>query len=354
MSKIFILASQAAAWQYRQLVEREDGNSLVLNNSTGSSVSLTGLEIPGQGQGTERDLVNRGTSPVKLLANNAEALSVYRFSETATIEAGGSIRIFHNGANWEVSQTIAADSPNAVGMPSGALRDAVPTPFYVPSIPAAYQVLVAPAANTKALVYGTSAANPTAGAIGITPRIIYPGAIDRRVNALVSVAANSGNRPAIVVVVEAGETFGITPSAPGLSAWGVAAILPSTSGWKMPKLTTFIAGDNTLYQVPAGKIAHVFSLAGTNGPILGENRIQQYTNDSGGAVTVRWAYVPNGATTDLAVHALNGVGTSIANAGISQVSHMPSIMQAGDKIVVNTSANTAGQWAGMVIYETDA
>lgn len=106
MSTVFILQSQQSAWQLRPLIAAEPGAgnraTLILNNSSGGSVSLTGLEIIGQGEGNSYTILNIGTDPVELLANNTESIIANRFADAATIAADKSVRIYYNGLRWEI------------------------------------------------------------------------------------------------------------------------------------------------------------------------------------------------------------------------------------------------------------
>ena len=103
---IFILQSQQAAWHSRSLIVQEPGagndNTLVLDNSSGSSVSLTGLEIIGQQSGNTLNVLNRGSDAIILLPNNTESIAANRFADNATIAADTSARLYYNGLKWEL------------------------------------------------------------------------------------------------------------------------------------------------------------------------------------------------------------------------------------------------------------
>lgn len=105
MSNVYILESQQLAWRQRPLIEAEPGSgnnhTLVLRNSSGAPVALTGLEIIGQQRGNTYDVLNRGTDPIYLLPDNTESIESNQFADGATIPDDGSVRLYYNGLNWE-------------------------------------------------------------------------------------------------------------------------------------------------------------------------------------------------------------------------------------------------------------
>jgi hypothetical protein len=122
MSDLYILKSQQAAWYGKTMIEAEPGaqndNTLVLNNSSGSPVSLTGLDAIGLYGGRTHDVLNRGTDPIELLKHIGEAPAAFRFADAAVIPANGSLRIYYNGTRWEVLTASFAVPGDPVGTPN--------------------------------------------------------------------------------------------------------------------------------------------------------------------------------------------------------------------------------------------
>ena len=104
MSTATMSASSAAAWAGKSLVDASKSEKLgqvVLNNNLGATHSVAGLETPTQSDGAVIDVINRGASPVILAANDTAAAVKDRFASAMTIPAGGKVRLFYNGLNWE-------------------------------------------------------------------------------------------------------------------------------------------------------------------------------------------------------------------------------------------------------------
>jgi len=122
MSDLYILKSQQAAWYGKTMIEAEPGaqndNTLVLNNSSGSPVSLTGFDPIGVYEGRTHDVLNRGTDPIELLAFNTESQTAFQFADAAMIAANGSLRLYYNGLRWEVLTSSFAVPGDPVGTPN--------------------------------------------------------------------------------------------------------------------------------------------------------------------------------------------------------------------------------------------
>lgn len=290
------------------------------------------------------------TLPGTCRAAVAKEAIVYKYTSSATQPSGLYTCKLDN--QWEL-QAAGRNAVPSVGLvPQSAFAGTIAN-YDFTNQAASQRLLYTAPANTKALVFGITLANPTAGAIGYLPQIVYAGPSTKRINnAASSVSANSATGLGMAYVLEPGESASITPAGAGLSLFGSVLVLPATSGWKSPTLNTFVNGDNLIYQVPGGKIAYVLGIANNGVPTINTVGNLQYTNDSGGSSTVRVAFVPNGETLDWAIHALNGVGTATATGSQLRVDRIPPILSAGDRIYVASTTATAGQWAAMTVYET--
>ena len=118
MSNVFILEAHQVDWQTRSLIYAEPGagnnRALILDNSLGKSVSLTGLEIIGQQEGMALDVMNRGTDPIELLPNNNESLTAHQFADSIAVGPDSSVRLYYNGLRWESLQGQVGDTIEGV------------------------------------------------------------------------------------------------------------------------------------------------------------------------------------------------------------------------------------------------
>lgn len=138
-----------------------------------------------------------------------------------------------------------------------------------------------------------------------------------------------------------GETIGVRFSGtPDIN------VFPSIIEFEAPRLKlinfeAFAVGDNTVYTVPAGKRALLFSRGfwSTTSPTLSVGAL--FINISGGAVTASFYIVPLGQTPGINYQA--GPTGSISNNTLSTVVFPSTVLQAGDFIVVNTSSASVGQ-----------
>jgi len=139
-----------------------------------------------------------------------------------------------------------------------------------------------------------------------------------------------------IVIFDAGETVAINTAANGLNATISAVVFPATIPAKTAKVFTVVAGDNVVYTCPVGKQAV---------PFLGSMMLPQRTpnlvsiNRSGISQTYIYYLVPNGGST--------GPGNRLAwrtNLGNNaSLGSGYSVLNAGDSVVINCSANTSGQ-----------
>ncbi len=96
-------ASSASAWSGKSLVDNtytERPGQIVLNNNLGALHSVAGLNA-NQSLGDVFDVMNRGTAPLVIAAEDTAAAAHNRFVSAINIPAGGKARIFYNGTRWE-------------------------------------------------------------------------------------------------------------------------------------------------------------------------------------------------------------------------------------------------------------
>lgn len=127
-----------------------------------------------------------------------------------------------------------------------------------------------------------------------------------------------------------------------------------------PLLTSFVAGDNTLYTCPTGYQAIPINLETSfaylpgslnNKPFINCNSLLNYFNTSGATRTLTIYSVPNGGSPSSTNATWSG--TRINNAqpvdGVNIFSFP--IMTAGDSCVINTDSNASGQIAWLTLWE---
>lgn len=156
--------------------------------------------------------------------------------------------------------------------------------------------------------------------------------------------------PSLQIILEPGEICSVTvgTTASALNYGFPILEFDSSSTFRTVKLLSLSSGNNTLYTCPANTKAFILdsnlAIGTTNGQI-------NYYNASGGSLTVQ-AYIVNsggsqGTTNSTSTAA--SVGTGAFQAFLTS-----SNLNAGDFIVINTSAATATQVAWVNILEGPA
>lgn len=203
-------------------------------------------------------------------------------------------------------------------------------------------------ANRAAVVFSLTVANFGANNPTYFPQF-KTGGTYYQIAAGVAVGATPQN--AIVVNVttlflSAGEILSLNANATGMSAWfSVIEFDSATTNITRGLITTLSNGNNTLYTVPAGKTSRFMPRIGvaTAANLLGG--AISIANNSGGALTYICYAVPSGGSTGVTNEfnsaSITNLGTALHDGNLS----------AGDFIVVNTSAGTAGQTAWVVVIE---
>lgn len=172
--------------------------------------------------------------------------------------------------------------------------------------------------------------------------------------ATASVVNNTGISKSSHYILEAGETIAVniagTPGQP-CNVWGGVWEFDNTSNLRSSKITTFIAGDNTVYTVPAGKTATL--LPNTFTPCSGASGTLSYGNLSGtpGVTqrTILFNLVPSGGTPGSTNQIIPS--TTVANPSASTPTCVGLTMASGDFVSINSDSNAAGQFAFVTVVE---
>jgi hypothetical protein len=149
-------------------------------------------------------------------------------------------------------------------------------------------------------------------------------------------------------ILEAGETIAINADHQPCNVWGGVFEFDNTSNLKSGKITTFIAGDNTVYTVPNGKTAIV--LPNTFTPCNGAAGTFSYGNLSGGTRTVTFNLVNNGGTPGT-TNQIAASGSVLSPNTTFNPTSVGLTMAAGDFFSINSDANTAGQFGFVTVVE---
>lgn len=171
------------------------------------------------------------------------------------------------------------------------------------------------------------------------------GGVYYQIGAATSTNPNVNSPITIGFVLDPGETFAIhVGTASVLNIFGIFVEYDSTVGLRTAKLTSFINGDNVLYQCPAN--LHAVPLNPTAPWSTFSN--YGYFNGSASTIAVNSFFVPNGqtsgATTRFRAQASIAPGVGLGPNTLFS-------MTAGDKIVVNTDHTDTGQIAYITILE---
>jgi hypothetical protein len=148
-------------------------------------------------------------------------------------------------------------------------------------------------------------------------------------------------------VFEAGEIVSANTTNIGLNIWIRGVEFDDTSSLRSYKLTAFASGDNTLYTVPVGKTAQILSSTPTSLTVPGGILL---INTSGSTITTTYHAVPSGGTKGLSNEFTPAAGTSVV-AGALSAPNAPPVLNAGDVIILNSSAVVAGGWAWLSVVE---
>lgn len=258
---------------------------------------------------------------------------------------------FANGAPALVTDLIPISRPQTFPIPNSQLELTVADLRSGLSTITNAGVLIQPLAAGDNVIYAplpgfkrsfnTSVHNPTAGSITVYSQVSFDGGVTWfRSGADQIVAAN-----AVATVTnsfnpwpELGATYGIHTTALGLLATGYAAINAANIFNTTKFLSTFIAGANILYTVPAGMVA------------IANNLNLALSNETGGAISIAYHLVPPGQSPTLANRV--GFNAAVANNAVFTVI-MFMCLTAGYTIQIVSSSN-GKQMAGLSFFEVAA
>lgn len=151
------------------------------------------------------------------------------------------------------------------------------------------------------------------------------------------------------IILEAGESLSVNTSLVGLNASSSIIEFDSTSNVRMVRATSIVSGDNTIYTCPAGKSALIVPYGGepfyAGGATSGSLSI---VSSSGLTPNLTWYMIPNGGSkgNNNIIKLLTATNASFRN----YVSYF-SQMNAGDSIVMNTSATLANTQVLLIVCE---
>lgn len=212
-------------------------------------------------------------------------------------------------------------------------------------------------AGRKALVLEYMVTNSTAGGINHQPSIKISGTYYKIGISANEPAAGVGHNYGMgstknsqAIVLNPGESFSVSADAVGLTIWAFIIEFDSTSPLKRADITAWAAGNNTLYTVGAGKTLQMgtTSLGGQNSPAVSLNAVA-YFNNSGANRTMGGFYaVPNAGAAGVTNQ---WAGSNVLVTGQGFTKWFFGGLGAGDFIVINSDANTAGQYAWMNYIE---
>lgn len=140
------------------------------------------------------------------------------------------------------------------------------------------------------------------------------------------------------------------------NVWFLVYEFDKTTPITIARITTFINGDNTIYTCPANKIAIPQYIAQFNfgrfiNPLV--CGVPSYSNEGVVSVTINFRTVPTGQSIALWPGQNNSVATGSAVFPFGNISLSPagSILTPGDRLIINTNSNQAGQHAWAYLYE---
>lgn len=153
----------------------------------------------------------------------------------------------------------------------------------------------------------------------------------------------SSTKNAMPIVLSAGEKFSVNCSTAGLTIWVNIIEFDAYSPLARADIRNWIAGENTLLTVPAGRTIHIGSVGFSvnNNPASAVQGIN-YLNNSGASRTFTGIYiVPAGG----AIAANNTFATSnVISNGLGFTKFFPGCLYPGDSIVIDMDSAAAGQF----------
>jgi hypothetical protein len=158
--------------------------------------------------------------------------------------------------------------------------------------------------------------------------------------------------PSSPIILEAGESCSVTTTSNTGMNYGYPVLeFDNTIPLKTAKLLTVINGNNTVYTCPANTKAFILDSNCGIGTVLGLAQLY-YSNLSGGSITRQWYLVNSGGSPGTTNS--TSLSASIGNAAIDVAGATSACLNAGDTIVINTSASTATQMPWVNIMEAPA
>lgn len=149
----------------------------------------------------------------------------------------------------------------------------------------------------------------------------------------------------ICFVLEPNEIFKINTNAVNISAFVNIIEYDAQYPLYSSRLTSFVVGDNTLYQCPVGKkgipITGKFNPTGANSTFGSTS--MTYTNT--GSATVTLYNVPNGQPVN------SDYQSNAPAAGV--IGNIQQVFEAGDRLIINTSSSASTQFAYFNVQEFD-
>jgi hypothetical protein len=203
--------------------------------------------------------------------------------------------------------------------------------------------LYTPASGHAAIVDGCTFHNDGANTASFLIQIKIS-ATYFRITAGASIATGSNpTTQSVGFVLDSTMTLSVFESS---GAATTTSVVCSVRDWTIPGsgpvvkstlVSTLAAGDNTIYTCPAATTCVPLTTTNTVGIIQPGNSVMSITNNTGGTRTYRWKLTPSGgAATNLSPSFTVSDTTSSTKNGLGS-------LVAGDAMVLNTDANTAGQ-----------
>ncbi len=148
------------------------------------------------------------------------------------------------------------------------------------------------------------------------------------------------------LVLDSTMTFSVNVASNGGNNFWLSVIeFDDTFPLKSVRLNGVSAGSNTLYTVPAGKVAHIFNGTGLTSfttPSIA------CSNDSGAARTVTIYAIPSGGSAGTSNQMTSNA--SVSNNGVLGIT-CPGVLNAGDSITITPDATTGTQSYWITVLE---
>jgi hypothetical protein len=163
---------------------------------------------------------------------------------------------------------------------------------------------------------------------------------------------NANAFPLYPIVLEAGQKVAINTTGTGLNVTGTVYLFDNTGNLKSAVITTFIAGDNTVYTCPAGKTSYLVHGPASLGSTAATVPFIFGMNGAGATIAYKWNVVASGGSPGTSNQITISI-SSAATAGnpITFGRNVSAAFTPGDFISVNSGANTAGQIAWVNVVE---